>query len=253
MAHSFKYTFIDTESWWDEGLHEAYRHLDPDTEHHRIGCRRIGAAAAFDVTIDAVGRIEVGTLASWTSHDHGDEQAVVSELFDHLRQRDDRIVVTFGGIAVDLQLLTLAAMEHGLRLPQQLLDVPGRKSPRPHQDLALMLKGGGRTFHHLSEIAIRLGVPVKLLEGKARVHAPVAAAAWEQVRGHCERDCLITALAMLAWRCAQGQDALRLQPAMVSLIAGFLRQRPEHEAADQLWAYQAQLEQLIADGWAQAA
>ena len=96
-----KYTFIDTESWWDRDLHRAYQHLDPATEHRRIGCRRIGVAAALDVEIDDEGRISVGAVASWTALDLGGEREVVSRLFDHLRQREDRIVVTYGGIATD--------------------------------------------------------------------------------------------------------------------------------------------------------
>lgn len=240
-----RYTFIDTESWWDEELHSAYRHLDPECHHRRIACRRIGAAAALDVEIDGEGRVHTGTLASWTEHSHGDEQAVVGELFDHLRRRQNDTVVTWGGVATDIQLLTLAAMSHGLVLPAQLLDAPGRRGARPHVDLALAMKGGGRTWHHLSEVALRLGVPVQLLEGKARVDAPASSGAWEQVRGHCERDTLITAIAMIGWRRAQGCDGLRFAPAVIALVAGFLRRRPEHGSAERLRAYLAELEQMI--------
>lgn len=248
-----KYTFIDTESWWDRELHSAYQHLDPATEHRRIGCRRIGVAAALDVDIDDEGRISVGTIASWTSRDLGCERGVVSQLFDHLRQRGDRIVVTYGGIATDVQTLTLAAMQYGLRLPPQLIDQPSRKGPRQHCDLALSLKGGGRTFHHLSEVALRIGIPLKLLEDKKWVDAPASTAAWEQVRAHCEKDCVITACAMIAWRCAQGHDALRLEPALLSLIAGVIRRRPDRPYVDLLQSNQATLQRNIATGWEEAA
>lgn len=248
-----KYTFIDTESWWDRDLHRAYQHLDPATEHRRIGCRRIGVAAALDVEIDDEGRISVGAVASWTALDLGGEREVVSRLFDHLRQREDRIVVTYGGIATDVQILTLAAMQYGLRLPPHLLDLPGRKGPRWHLDLALMLKCGGRTFHHLSEVALRIGIPLKLLEDKKWVDAPASAGAWDQVRAHCEKDCIVTASAMIAWRCVQGHDALRLEPALLGLFAGVLRSRSEESYGGLLQAYQVSLEQRISSAWAEAA
>ena len=240
-----KYTFVDTESWWDRDLHRAYQHLDPATEHRRIGCRRIGVAAALDVEIDDEGRISVGAIASWTARDLGGEREVVTQLFDHLRQRDDRIVVTYGGIATDVQILTLAAMQYGLRLPPQLIDQPGRKGPRQHCDLALMLKGGGRTFHHLSEVALRIGIPLKLLEDKKWVDAPASTAAWEQVRAHCEKDCVITACAMIAWRCAQGHNALRLEPALLGLIAGVIRRRPGKSYTDLLLTHLVALQRDI--------
>jgi len=248
-----RYTVIDTESWWCEDLHKAYKRLDPECEQRRIACRRIGAAAALDVEIDREGRVHVGTLASWTEHSHGTEQAVVTELFDFLRQREDRTVITWGGVATDVQILTLAAMSYGVALPPALLDTPGRKGPRRHCDLSLMMKGGGKTWHHLTEVALRLGVPVSLLEGKARVDRPVSAGAWAQVRGHCERDVLMTAIAKVGWLCAQGSDGLRLAPGVITLLAAFLRRRPEHEAADRLQAYLAELQQEIADEYGLAA
>ena len=248
-----KYTFIDTESWWDRDLHRAYQHLDPATEHRRIGCRRIGVAAALDVEIDEEGRISVGAIASWSAHDLGGEREVVIQLFDHPRQRDDRVVVTYGGIATDVQILTLAAMQYGLRLPPQLIDQPGRKGPRQHLDLALMLKSGGRTFHHLSEVALRIGIPLKLLEDKKWVDAPASTAAWEQVRAHCEKDCVITAYAMIAWRCAQGHDALRLEPGLLSLMGSVVRRKPDRPYAPLLRNLQAALQQDIVMALGEAA
>lgn len=237
-----KFTFIDTESWWCPQLAGDYKRLDPACEKHRIGCRRIGIAAAFDVDIDNEGRVSVGTLASWTEHEQFDEESVVSSLFDYLRFRPDRTVVSYGGVNQDMRVLGLAAMEYGVRLPPQLVDTPGRKGPRRHIDLDLVLKAGGKTYHHLTEVALRCGVPVGLLEGKARVVKPVACGAWEMVRGHCERDTLILAIAMLAWLVSQGNAALRTQQATLTLVTGFLRRRPDHPSAELLRAYAAEIE-----------
>lgn len=237
-----KFTFIDTESWWCPKLAGDYKRLDPTCEKHRIGCRRIGIAAAFDVDIDNEGRVSVGTLASWTEHEQFDEESVVSNLFDYLRFRPDRTVVSYGGVNQDMRVLGLAAMEYGVCLPPQLIDMPGRKGPRRHIDLDLVLKGGGKTYHHLTEVALRCGVPVGLLEGKARVIKPVACGAWEMVRGHCERDTLILAIAMLAWLASQGEEGLRTQQAILALVTGFLRRRPDHPSAEMLRAYAGKIE-----------
>ncbi|MEL7684461.1 hypothetical protein AAG594_09015 [Citromicrobium bathyomarinum] len=248
-----KLTFIDTESWWCEQLAADYRRLDPDCQKHRIGCRRIGVAAAFDVDIDDQGRLAVGRLASWTEHAHFDEEAVVQNLFDYLRLRPDRAIVTYGGVNQDLRVLCLAAMEYGLRLPFQMLDIPGRKGPRPHSDLDLIMKAGGKTYHHLSELALRVGVPVGLLEGKAKVVKPVAAGAWAQVRAHCELDTLILAIAKLAWLVSQGENGLRTQEGILALVAGFLRARPDHPSAEMLAAYAAEIEASLTSRWDEAA
>tara|TARA_R110002072_G_scaffold38314_22_gene111062 strand:+ start:635 stop:1393 length:759 start_codon:yes stop_codon:yes gene_type:complete len=244
MQHR-KYTLIDTESWWDEELHKAYLRLDPECKHHRMACRKIGIAAALDLDIDGEGRISVGAVASWSEHVLGTEQAVVSALFDHLRARDDRTIVTWGGVPVDWQLLTLAAMADGQTLPPQALDAPRRNMPRANEDLALLLKGAGRTWHHASEVALRVGVPVSLLEGKVRVIKPVAEAAWLAVQDHCERDCLITAIVKIAWLTTRGTEGLRFEPAVIALVEGFLRRCPDHSLAKELRAYVCALRQNI--------
>ncbi|MEL7728699.1 hypothetical protein AAG612_04115 [Citromicrobium bathyomarinum] len=248
-----KLTFIDTESWWCEQLAADYKRLDPDCQKHRIGCRRIGVAAAFDVDIDDQGRVAVGTIGSWTEHTHFDEEAVVENLFDHLRLRSNRVIVSYGGVNQDLRVLSLAAMEYGLRLPPQLIDTPGRRGPRPHIDLDLVLKAGGKTYHHLSEVALRCHVPVGLLEGKTKVVKPVAPGAWEQVRAHCELDTLILAIAKLAWLVSQGENGLRTQGGNLALVAGFLRARPDHPAAEMLAAYAADIEASLTSQWDEAA
>ena len=55
-----KFTFIDTESLWDPDLHKAYLAIDPDEAlkkgrdgkiRRRLPCKRVIAAAAFDLEI----------------------------------------------------------------------------------------------------------------------------------------------------------------------------------------------------------
>jgi hypothetical protein len=205
------------------------------------------AASVFEFSIDEEGRVATGEVASWTEYDWGDEKAVVEQLFDYMRARADITVLTFGGLATDIPVLVLASMAHGLSLPPQLIDQPGRKGPRPHLDLCLMIRGGGRTSSHLSQVLLRMGVPAELVADKPTVSRPTNPADWAALRDHVELDCLLLALAKLAWLVAQGCDGLRLGPAAIGLLAGFVRRRPDHTLVPILAGYARQLQQSFAE------
>ncbi len=228
-----KFTFIDIEAAWDEHLHEAYRQIDPvgagaqtrDGHHRRRqACKRIIAAAAFDLEIDAQGAISIGGLSSWTAYDHGDEREVVAALLEHLRGRPDRHVVTYAGLAAELPLLNLAAMEYGLVLPHQLrsgaADRHGRSAWRPHIDLALELKGQGREWAHLSEIGLRLGLPGVLFAGKPKIEMPTTSEEWQTMRSRVAMDCVLTAMIALSFWRVHGRIVLD-QSAMLHNIASW--------------------------------
>ncbi|WP_430388377.1 hypothetical protein [Blastomonas fulva] len=229
-----KFTFYDVESVWDEHLHESYREIDPAAQPHvRMASKRIFAAAAFDLTLSDDGNISCERISSWTQYDHGDEEAVVRGLFDHLRANPDRVAAAFGSVAVDLPLLTLAAMEYGLTLPAQLLQrkhFPRSGPIRPHLDLGLSLKGSGKTWTHLSEVLIRLGLPSQLMEGKKRVDFPTDPAGWLAARAHCELDTALLAIATMAWQRTQGQCNVDPQIASFVILDWLRRNRPLTQA-----------------------
>ncbi|KZX88754.1 hypothetical protein A3726_05820 [Erythrobacter sp. HI0037] len=178
---------------------------------------------------------------------------IVTQIFDYLRAHEDKPIVTFGGLATDIPVLLLAGLAHGLRLPPQMIDQPGRRGPRPHLDLGLMLKGGGRTWSHLSQVLLRMGVPFNLVATKPGVRRPVSAGAWQDLRDHVELDCLLLSIAKLGWLVAQGTEGLRLEPAIIGLIEGFLRRRPDHSLSNELQTYSNRLQQELADGFDLAA
>lgn len=226
-----KFEFIDVEAVWDEHLHEAYREIDPrgaakqkrnDTHRHRIPCKRVIAAAAFSLELAEGGAISIGGLKSWTKHEHGDEREVVANLFAHLRERPDARVVTYAGLAAEVPLLTLAAMEYELALPDQLrTGLPAFNRPgtwRPHIDLALELKGQGRDWAHLSELGLRLGLPSELFTGKPDIEQPVSGEQWQALRQRVTMDCIITAMVALAFWRAGGRIRLD-QVAMLHNVA----------------------------------
>jgi hypothetical protein len=247
IQRTLSYTFIDTESSWDRDLVAANRLIFPRCEQNRIGSRIINAAALFDVDIAGDGTVSFGAVKSWSQCTHGSDLAVTKALFDNLAERADRTVVTWGGVPADQQILTLTAMEYCLVLPPQFQERTSATRHRMHLDLSLAMKSGGKTWHHLSEVAHRIGVPLALLRDKARFLPSRSPAEWQLLTAHCELDTLVTAIVMLAWRIAQGSPGLRFEPAVIGMISAFLRQRPAHPLAGELKAFASVLEQLIGE------
>ncbi|MEN7536596.1 hypothetical protein [Aurantiacibacter flavus] len=247
------YIALDCEFHWDEELHEAHRAMDKRSKRRAVAVKKVMAAAAFQFSIDDEGKISTGEVASWNEFHLGDEEAVVTQIFDYLRAHKDKPIVTFGGLATDIPVLLLAGLAHGLRLPPQMIDQPGRRGPRPHLDLGLMLKGGGRTWSHLSQVLLRMGVPFNLVAAKPGVRRPVSAGAWQDLRDHVELDCLLLSVAKVGWLVAQGTEGLRLEPAITALIEGFLRRRPDHSLSNELRTYSNRLQEELASGFDLAA
>lgn len=226
MTHQRKYLILDTESVFDPYLREAYESIDPACERARIGCRSLVAIAMMPVEIDALGRVSTGELKSWTLEDCGAEQHLVADAFAFMRQHADHTLVTHGGLATDCQILQLAAMAADLALPRQLAEADGpRWKDVRHIDLGLAFKGPGKTWHHLSELLLRLGVPVALLLGKPDPSIRPDTIDWRQVREHCETDVLFTALVLMGWLRLQGLTFLRLPGAKLALLESYLRQK----------------------------
>ncbi|MFZ5667743.1 MAG: hypothetical protein ACOY7L_21215 [Pseudomonadota bacterium] len=202
-----KFTYIDTESYWDEHLHACAVRVDPSDLRYRIACKRIFAAAAMDVAVDSSGGITCECIASWSLKDQGDEQAIVRGLFEHLYASDDRNVVGFGSLANDVQILQLAAIEYSLVLPSHFRARRGPgitpTSPGSHFDLGLGLKGPGKSWPHLTEVLARIGIPLFLYEGKKFVSYPAHDQGWADVIAHVELDC-----ALLACQSACKRDPL---------------------------------------------
>jgi hypothetical protein len=220
-----KYTILDTEMRFDPYLQEAYQEIDPANARTRIGARRLEVIAMLDIDLDEEGRISVGPLASWTAEQTGEGPMLNKALF-HLRERPDRKLVTYGGSAVDAKVIELAAMGHDLALPKQLCEQFGPRRDALHLDLAMAIKGFGRTWHHLSEIMLRVGVPVALIRNKAEPVDANQPMNWKSVREHCELDTLLTAIALMAWRRIQGDSCLHVRHAAYALVEGYLRQKP---------------------------
>lgn len=246
------YIAFDLEFATDEALFEMHRQIDPKSSRKAVAIKTVTAAAALEVTIGASGEIAIGTLASWTLADWPGEGALVEQALDFIRRRPQHRVLSFGGVGVDIPVAVLAAMRHGIVLPPQL---QAKHAPwdRSHIDLGLLIKGAGKSWSHLSQVCLRLGLPPALIAAKAAPVRPTSPEQWEQLRHHVELDTLLLTLVWFAWCEAQGRDGISYHPAAVAQIAAFLRRRPEHGLAEQLASYQRQLEAELRAQYSNAA
>ena len=221
-----KYLVIDTESVFDPYLREAYECIEPGGRA-RIGCRSLVAISMWPIEIDALGRVDTGDLTTWTLADEGTESELLASAFTFMRRYHDHVLVSYGGLAVDCQVLQLAAMSADLELPRQLKEANGlRWSDLRHIDLGLALKGSGKTWHHLSEVMIRMGLPVAAVLGKADPTIRPGSINWDHIRQHCEKDVLFTAMVLVAWVRLQGHSQLKIPGAHFALVVAFARARP---------------------------
>ena len=239
------YIAFDCEFAWRADWHAAHLSMDPSSQRRSMAVKEVISIAAYSYTIDADGAFGIDALVSWTQHDWGGEAEVVEQFIDFVRRRPDHIALGYGSIATDLPILRLAAMTAGLRLPEQLIDQPG-KWDRKHLDLALAIKGRGRTWVHLSQLLIRLGVPLALLAGKAEAQLPESADDWAAMRDHVELDTLLLSLAHTSWLVSVGTPGVRYAPSAIGHLSAFVRRRPDHALADEIRRFQGQLEADIA-------
>jgi len=249
-----KYLILDTESIFDPYLREAYECIDPACERARIGCRSLVAITMWTVEIDSLGRVSTGPLKSWTLEESNGEGQLVANAFTYMRQFADHVLVTWGGLAMDCQVLQMAAISADLQLPRQLAEAQGPRWRDMRQvDLGLAMKGSGKTWHHLTEVLLRSGVPVALLLGKADPNVRPDRIDWTLLRQHCETDVLLTAMALIAWLRLQGTLFLRIPGAHLALLEAFLRARPAGFRAPLLRRLADELQQAVVGDFDKAA
>lgn len=233
---SRNYLALDLEFMADRELHAAHRSFDPWSNPHALAVKRIRAAAVYEFAFNDDGGLSAGTLAVWSAQD-SNEQAVVAQVLEYLARRTDAVVLTYGGVAIDVPVLGLAAMEYGIELPPHFRYAPGPHRQRLHLDLGLMIKGSGKSWSHLSQIALRMGLPVALVSGKAMVPQSNDPDGWHRLKDHVALDTLLLALAWTAWSVSQRTSGVRYEPCAAELIAAFLRRRPNHPLEGHLRRY----------------
>lgn len=244
-----KYLIIDTESVWDRYLREAYESIDKNSEDARIGCRKLVAISIWTVEFDVVGRLSTGSLQTWLAKDGQTEADILRSAFKAMRQYPEHVLVGHGSIAHDCQILMLGAMSADLELPRQLQPAEGpRWRDLRHIDTGLRMKGGGKTWHHLSEVLLRLGLPAALLIGKVDPQVRDGDVPWDQLAEHCEKDVLFTAMVLTALLRLDGEVPVSIMDMHLVLCEAFLRRRPNAICASLLRKHADELQAVILEG-----
>ena len=241
-----KFIAFDAEYAWRNDWYQAHRTFDKTSERRAMAVKEVVALTDHSFSFDELGVLTIEDHASWTQAEWGSEGSMLEQFCHFLRLRDRHCLVGYGSLGVDLPLLNLAAMTAGVRLPYQLLDHGGRWDKR-HTDLGLLLKGRGKSWIHLSHLAIRLGLPIELVSSKADVPVPSSPVEWDRLREHVEADALLVALVWSAWLCTQGVPGIRYATVAIAHIAAFRRRRPDHRLEAILARYQGVLEREVAD------
>lgn len=152
------YLVLDIEFVDDEELYRRYKNVDCRPASQRWPLRKVVAANVMTIAVDGC-TLEVTGFKSFSGPDEG---KLLVALFAHMLQYADHRLCTYGGCATDVQILRAGAMANGLKLPPHLISNRRlRNGEFEHLDLAILMRGGGGTYVHMSEIAVRINVPIK--------------------------------------------------------------------------------------------
>lgn len=147
-----------------------------------------------------------------------DEAELLTRFFQALNDLSSEVqLVTWGGSASDIPCLRLAAMRHGMAMPQQL-NVPLQPRMRHgngHIDLMTNLCGDAARVH-LAEVCAAFRIPAKVTAAPDAVAGFVARGKWSLVKSVCENDVLSTA-ALLAHVVCTRTRTLNLFGALVAI------------------------------------
>ena len=250
LESSTKYIVLDCETLSDSRLYERYRTRDPRPAPCRWPFRRVVAASVMEVTVER-GIWEVNCFQSFASDD---DRANVTSLFKWMIERPEHRVVTWSGAAEDLPVFKTAAMEYGLKLPQQLRHLERDQLGWKHIDLALVLKAGSGNFVHQTELAARLGLPSKMAGSAGQVPYLIKEGRFDDIAALSECDILLTSLLLAGHLCSLGQ-VTSLSAAQYSTMRYVRGQRSFASYHRELGNYLAKAErQMIEDQtrWLQA-
>lgn len=230
FARRRSYAVLDVELLNANEEYAVYRKLDPRASSLRWPFRRVCAAALLTFSVDEDDLFEFGHLDSFVGDD---EAGLLRALFDRLQFLPDHQIVTWGGLSCDLLVIRMSAMEHGLRLPRQLVHGARDHGRWLHRDLAVEFKGGGGSYVHLSEIACRLKLPVKFADKASQVPLLLANGKLKRLVGIAEADVVTTALALCAHLAIHGElvGAKVAQALIMQRVADL---RPEAKYRDYL-------------------
>lgn len=204
------FAVLDIEVLNDREAYATYASLDPRASELRWPFRKVCSVSVLTFSITEEGLFEFGHMDSFVD---ADEKVVITKLFNRLRELPKHQVVTWGGLSHDLPILRMGAAVFEILLPQQLIHNARDRGHYQHLDLAVEMKAHG-TYAHLSEIAVRLSLPVKFGGSAGRVPILVEQKRWARLMEIAESDVIATAMVL----CSH----LRIHGGLVSATAAHI-------------------------------
>lgn len=147
-------------------------------------------------------------------------------------QHGDHRLVTYSGCATDVPILRAGALANGLKLPHQLIgNRRMRNGEFEHLDLAIIFRGNAGQYAHLSEIATRLNIPVKLGGTAMAIPDLVRTGNFRAIEWLAEADTISTACALAAHLASVGQiaSAEAAQYNICKFVQPIRRKAPYHD------------------------
>jgi hypothetical protein len=204
------FAVLDLEVLNDRQAYATYATLDPRAAELRWPFRKVCSASLLTFSIAENGLFEFGHMDSYADVD---EKVVITKLFNRLRELPGYQVVTWGGLSHDLPILRMGASVHEILLPPQLIHNARDRGRHQHLDLAVEMKAHGM-YTHLTEIAVRLSLPVKFGGSAGRVPILVEQQRWARLKEIAESDVIVTAMVL----CSH----LRIHGALASAAAAHI-------------------------------
>ena len=186
------FAVLDIEVLNDLETYATYAALDPRAAELRWPFRKVCSASVLTFSVTEGGLFEFGHMNSYAG---ADEKDIITKLFNRLRELPNHQVVTWGGLSHDLPILRMGAAVLEILLPSQLVHNARHGGRYQHLDLAVEMKAHGM-YTHLSEIAVRLKLPVKFGGSAARVPVLVEQKRWNHLMELADSDVVTTAMVL---------------------------------------------------------
>lgn len=216
----------DFEFLWDRSRYDGYRtQAGTDAANIRWPFDRIAAASWIVLTFINGEHVPQITGPFVLTMEHDSELAIVGKLFDELRANPGAVFVTWGGEFRDLPVLRRCAAEHGLLLPEQLLNI----SPHASERIDLCRTTAGLADNpHLGEFAAALSIPAKPIAPRS-IGKLAERGEWVSVREQCLADTLATALLAVRHCTAHSQLACEQMATDLAIANAALAAQPGSE------------------------
>ena len=166
------------------------------------------------------------------------EVEMLGEFFSAVNALSSNVpIVTWGGSSSDEPQIRLAAMRHGLALPNRFR-VPfeaGKRHGHGHVDLMTHLCGDAARVH-LAEICASLRIPAKVVAAPTATAELITRGRWSQVKAVCEGDTLATAALLIQAISGQDISGKHFGPLLAIARLGAKQSHRPYAEAFQAWA-----------------